>query len=109
MTTRHVQLGDLRVAYDDVGDGSAGTLVLLHGFPHSRALWAAQLVGIPARATTVAGGAAPAPSFLPYGTACSEHFDPVTQKTELLRCEVEQLRRRLDALIDEQRQERDRA
>jgi serine O-acetyltransferase len=69
----------------------------------------AVMVGIPARATTVAGGAAPAPSFLPYGTACSEHFDPVTQKTELLRCEVEQLRRRLDALIDEQRQERDRA
>ena len=68
----------------------------------------AVMVGIPARPTTVAGGAAPAPSFLPYGTSCSEHFDPVTQKTELLRCEVEQLRRRLDALLAEQ-QERDRA
>jgi serine O-acetyltransferase len=67
----------------------------------------ATMVGIPARPTTIEGGAAPAPAFLPYGTSCSENFDPVTQKTELLRCEVEQLRRRLDALLAEQ--ERDRA
>lgn len=67
----------------------------------------AVMVGIPARPTIVEGGAAPKPAFLPYGTSCSENFDPVTQKTELLRCEVEQLRRRLDALLAEQ--ERDRA
>ena len=38
-------------------------------------------------------------------------FDPVTQRTELLRCEVEQLRRRLDALLADQQggDERDRA
>jgi serine O-acetyltransferase len=67
----------------------------------------AVMVGIPARPTVVEGGAAGKSAFLPYGTSCSENFDPVTQKTELLRCEVEQLRRRLDALIEEQ--ERDRA
>ncbi len=73
----------------------------------------AVMVGIPARPTMVEGGAVPKPDFLPYGTKCSENFDPVTQRTELLRCEVEQLRRRLDALLAEQGgagdQERDRA
>jgi serine O-acetyltransferase len=62
----------------------------------------AVMVGIPARPTMVEGGVAPRPDFLPYGTKCSESFDPVTQKTELLRCEVEQLRKRLDALLAEQ-------
>ena len=65
------------------------------------------VVGIPARPTVVEGGAAPAPRFVPYGTPCSEQFDPQTQKVELLRCELEVMRRRLDALLDEQ--ERDRA
>lgn len=59
----------------------------------------AVMVGIPARATTVAGGAAPAPGFVPYGTPCHELFDPQTQKVELLRCELETLRRRLDELL----------
>ena len=62
----------------------------------------AVMVGIPARPTMVEGGVAPRPDFLPYGTKCSETFDPVTQKTELLRCEVEQLRKRIDALLAEQ-------
>ena len=74
----------------------------------------AVMVGIPARPTMVAGGAAPLQRFVPYGTPCSEAFDPQTQKVELLRCEVEQLRRRLDALLAEQADvthglERDRA
>ena len=30
-------------------------------------------------------------------------FDPPTQKVELLRCELETMRKRLDALLDEQR------
>jgi serine O-acetyltransferase len=67
----------------------------------------ATMVGIPARATTVEGGAAPAARFVPYGTPCSEAFDPQTQKVELLRCELEVMKRRLDALLDEQ--ERNRA
>jgi serine O-acetyltransferase len=68
----------------------------------------AVMVGIPARPTVVE-----APSerrFLPYGTSCSDMFDPATQKVELLRCELETLRKRLDALLAEQViPERDRA
>ena len=56
--------------------------------------------GMPARPTTVAGGRAEAP-FLAYGTPCAELFDPQTQKVELLRCELDTLRRRLDALVEE--------
>jgi serine O-acetyltransferase len=67
----------------------------------------AVMVGIPARATMVDGGAAPSPKFVPYGTPCSETFDPQTQRVELLRCELEQMRKRLDALLGEE--ERDRA
>ena len=40
-------------------------------------------------------------NFLPYGTPCSEQFDPATQKLEMLQCEVEGLRRRLAELIEE--------
>jgi serine O-acetyltransferase len=71
----------------------------------------AVMVGIPARPTMVEGGAAPEPRFVPYGTPCSEVFDPATQKVEILRCELEAMKKRLDALIDDQseRRERDRA
>lgn len=62
----------------------------------------AVMVGIPARPTMVEGGQAEAPKFVPYGTPCSELFDPATQKVESLRCELEAMRRRLDALMDEQ-------
>lgn len=54
----------------------------------------AVMIGIPARATLVESR----PRFVPYGTPCSELFDPATQQVEILRCEVEQLRRRLDEL-----------
>ncbi len=67
----------------------------------------AVMVGIPARPTMVEGGQQ-TPRFVPYGTPCSENFDPVTQRTELLRCEVEQLRRRLDALLADQQGEGER-
>jgi serine O-acetyltransferase len=65
----------------------------------------AVMIGIPARATVIDGKSAP--RFVPYGTPCSEAFDPATQQLELLRCEVEQLRRRLDEALAGQ--ERDRA
>ncbi|WP_419808661.1 serine O-acetyltransferase EpsC [Sphingomonas sp.] len=65
----------------------------------------AVMVGIPARATTVVGGKGEAP-FLAYGTPCSEQFDPQTQKVELLRCELETMRKRLDALLAEEEQKR---
>ena len=66
----------------------------------------AVMVGIPARPTVVEGGLARDTSFLPYGTPCSQMFDPQTQKVELLRCELEQMRKRLDALLAEREAER---
>jgi serine O-acetyltransferase len=64
----------------------------------------ATMTGIPARSTLV-GADQYVAGFMPYGTPCSEMYDPATQKLEILRCEVEQLRKRLAELIDE----RDRA
>lgn len=68
----------------------------------------AVMVGIPARATIVEGGQTER-GFVPYGTPCSEIFDPATQKMELMRCELETLRKRLDALLVEHEDLRDRA
>jgi serine O-acetyltransferase len=68
----------------------------------------AVMVGIPARATMVEGGQH-SKGFLAYGTPCSEMFDPATQKVELLRCELETMRKRLDALLAEHEGVRDRA
>ena len=67
----------------------------------------AVMVGIPARATMVHGGAGVRRGFDPYGTPCSEIFDPQTQKVELLRCELEALRKRIDAIEDEQTDRKD--
>ncbi len=66
----------------------------------------AVMVGIPARPTMVDGGAGPAPRFVPYGTPCSEAFDPQTQRLELMRCELETMRKRLDALLAEEESKR---
>jgi serine O-acetyltransferase len=66
----------------------------------------AVMVGIPARPTMIEGGAAPPARFLPYGTACSDLFDPATQKVEIVRCELEAMRKRLDALLAEREGER---
>jgi len=60
----------------------------------------ATMVGIPARATLVEAETY-AKSFVPYGTPCSELFDPHTQKLEILKCEVEQLRKRLAEMTEE--------
>ena len=60
----------------------------------------ATMIGIPARQTLV-DAEQYGRSFLPYGTPCSEVYDPATQKLELLKCEVEQLRKRLAELTDE--------
>jgi len=57
----------------------------------------ATMVGIPARPTLVEADTY-AKKFMPYGTPCSQRYDPETQKLEILRCEVEALRARLDAL-----------
>ena len=60
----------------------------------------ASMVGIPARPTLVEA-ADYQKSFLPYGTQCSERFDPATQQLELLKCEIESLRTKLTELIDQ--------
>ena len=57
----------------------------------------ATMVGIPARSTPVGADTNKRP-VMPYGTPCSQKYDPETQKLEILRCEVEALRARLDAL-----------
>ena len=59
---------------------------------------AATMVGIPARAMLV-DVTAYQRDFLPYGTPCSDCFDPEKQKLELLQCEVEQLQKRLAELL----------
>jgi serine O-acetyltransferase len=58
----------------------------------------ATMVGIPARAVLV-DATEYQRDFVPYGTPCSERFDPQTQQLELLKCEVEQLRNRLGELL----------
>lgn len=58
---------------------------------------AAVMVGIPARPAMVDNK----PAFVPYGTPCSEMFDPATQQVEMLRCELERLRKQIDELTAE--------
>lgn len=61
----------------------------------------AVMVGIPAKAQLVDAKDF-ARDFVPYGTPCSEMFDPATQKLELLQCQFEQLQKQLAALQAEQ-------
>ncbi|MBC9030883.1 serine acetyltransferase [Sphingomonas sp. JC676] len=72
----------------------------------------AVMVGIPAKPTLVEA-ATWQKDFVPYGTPCSELFDPSTQKLEIMRCELDTLRKRLDAMLaersGERKPERDRA
>jgi serine O-acetyltransferase len=60
----------------------------------------AVMVGIPARPVLVEAGTWQQ-EWMPYGTPCSQMFDPATQKLEIMRCELETLRKRLDAMIAE--------
>jgi serine O-acetyltransferase len=59
----------------------------------------ATMVGIPARLTLM-GADEYSQAFMPYGTPCSEKFDPATQQLEILKCEVETLRAKLAAFVD---------
>ncbi|MBU0554465.1 MAG: serine O-acetyltransferase [Alphaproteobacteria bacterium] len=61
----------------------------------------AVMIGIPARATLV-DAKEYQKAFTPYGTPCSEAYDPATQKLEILQCEIEVLRKRLAELVAEQ-------
>ena len=60
----------------------------------------AVMVGIPARSTLL-DASEYAREFVPYGTPCSENFDPATQKVEILQCQLEQMQKQLTALIEE--------
>ena len=60
----------------------------------------ATMVGIPAKATLVEVKPE-TQHFVPYGTPCSERFDPATQKLELLQCEMETMQKRLAQLLEE--------
>ena len=60
----------------------------------------ATMVGIPARQMLV-DVTAYQREFVPYGTPCSDCFDPEKQKLEMLQCEVEQLQKRLAELMVE--------
>ena len=64
----------------------------------------ATMIGIPARPTLVEAEQY-SREFLPYGTPCSEVCDPVTQKQDILKAEVEQLRRRIEELAQELRRD----
>jgi serine O-acetyltransferase len=68
----------------------------------------ATMVGIPAKSTLVEAETYQKP-FIPYGTPCCDTLDPATQKIEILRCELEAMRKRLDALLAEQDERRNRA
>jgi serine O-acetyltransferase len=59
----------------------------------------ATMIGIPARPTLV-DATEYQRDFLPYGTPCSERFDPQTQQLELLKCEVDVLRSRLAEVLE---------
>lgn len=60
----------------------------------------ATMVGIPAKSTLVEVKPE-TQAFVPYGTPCSERFDPATQKVELLQCEMLALQKRLAELLEE--------
>jgi serine O-acetyltransferase len=60
----------------------------------------AVMVGIPARPTLV-DARDYAREFVPYGTPCSDLFDPQTQKLELLQCQLIDLQNRIAELMAE--------
>lgn len=60
----------------------------------------ATMLGIPAKPTPVEVRPE-TQSFVPYGTPCSERFDPATQKLEILQCEIETLQKRVAQLLEE--------
>ena len=60
----------------------------------------ATMVGIPARSTLVEVKPETR-DFVPYGTPCSELFDPQTQKLELMACQLVEMQKRIAVLMEE--------
>ncbi|WP_374527910.1 serine O-acetyltransferase EpsC [Novosphingobium sp.] len=65
----------------------------------------ATVVGIPAKPVPVEVKPE-TQEFVPYGTPCTERFDPATQKLEILQCEIEILQKRLAELLAERADEK---
>ena len=57
----------------------------------------ATMIGIPARPMPVEVKRETR-EFIPYGTPCTERYDPATQQFEILKCELEQLQKKLASL-----------
>jgi serine O-acetyltransferase len=60
----------------------------------------ATMIGQKARSTLVKAETY-ARDFIPYGTPCSEIFDPATQTLEILQCEIDTLRKKVADLMIE--------
>ena len=60
----------------------------------------ATMLGIPAKPTLMEV-TPETQHFVPYGTPCSERFDPATQKLEVLQCEMLAMQLRLASLLEE--------
>ena len=60
----------------------------------------ATMVGIPAKQMLVEVKPE-TQNFVPYGTPCSDRFDPATQKLEILQCELETLQKKIAVLLEE--------
>ena len=85
-------LGPIRVgAQARIGANAVVTRDVIEG---------AVMVGIPARQTLVEAQQYQK-GFVPYGTPCSELFDPATQKLEIMRCELAAMQKRIDSLMEE--------
>jgi len=92
-----VSLGAAILGPITVGDGAriGANAVVTKDVPEG-----ATMVGIPAK-QTLAQVTPETQHFVPYGTPCSERFDPATQKLELLQCEMETMQKRLAQLLEE--------
>lgn len=92
-----VSLGAAILGPLDIGKGAriGANAVVTKDVPEG-----ATMVGIPAKSTLVEVKSE-TQNFVPYGTPCSERFDPATQKLELLQCEMLAMQLRLNSLLEE--------
>ncbi len=92
-----VSLGAAILGPVDVGAGAriGANAVVTKDVPEG-----ATMVGIPAKPIPVAVSPE-TQEFVPYGTPCSERFDPATQKLEILQCEMVAMQKRIAELLEE--------
>jgi serine O-acetyltransferase len=93
-----ISLGAAVLGPITVGDGAkiGANAVLTKDAPAG-----ATMIGIPAKPVPMLVKHEPA--FVPYGTPCADKFDPVTQRYEILKCEIDTLKARLEAFEREER------